>query len=182
MDAKTLFVVSIVCIALGASAPAYAGCFEEKHGQLMVEAGRGDEVDVGGIDWGMRLAGDCDDWQWRGLMRLALLRGREPPPADRTIWVASFIPSARHRIAQPFGAELYLDAGLGVSALSQTRINSERRLSTAFQFSEFAGFTVEVGGDAPFSLSLRIQHISNGGIKHPNDGITFASLVYSRPF
>ena len=69
-----------------------------------------------------------------------------------------------------------------MSGLSHTQINSERKLSTGFQFSEILGFTLEVGGASPSSLSLRLQHISNGGIKHPNDGVTFASLVYSVPF
>jgi hypothetical protein len=172
MDTKRLLAAFFACTALTA-----AGA---DRGELFVEAGRGDEIDVAGMGWNFPFAGDREGWQWRGLLRLALLRGREPPPAERTIWVASFIPSVRRHLATFSGANLYFDAGIGVSGLSHTRINSERRLSTAFQFSELAGLTLEVGGGSAFSL--RLQHISNGGIKHPNDGVTFASIVYSHRF
>jgi hypothetical protein len=172
MDAKRLLAAFLACTTLAAVGA--------ERGEMFVEAGRGDEIDVAGLGWSFPFAGDREGWQWRALLRGALLRGREPPPAERTIWVASFIPSVRRRLATFSGAELYFEVGIGLSGLSHTRINSERRLSTAFQFSELAGLTLDVGGGSAFSL--RLQHISNGGVKHPNDGLTFASILYSRSF
>lgn len=167
---------------LAASASAHGACADDPRERFLLEAGRGDEVNIVSGGWASPYAGECDSWQWNAIVRLALLRGREPPPAEQTIWVASLIPSLRYPIAQPFGARLYGEIGVGVSALSHTHINSERRMSTAFQFSELGGVTLEMGEKGAHSLSLRLQHISNGGIKRPNDGITFISLGYSWSF
>jgi len=147
-----------------------------------MEAGRGDEVDIAGMAYDAPLGTECHHWRWRSFFRLAELHGRDPLAADKEIWAATFIPYARAPIATAFGASLFGDIGIGVSGLSHTQINMERKFSTGFQFSEILGFTLELGGASPTSLSLRLQHISNGGIKHPNDGVTFASLVYSVPF
>ncbi len=72
-----------------------------------------------------------------------------------------------------------VDIGIGVHAISHVHINAERKLSTAFQFGEFIGATLDLGR---FEIGLRVQHVSNGGIKHPNDGLTYPLLTISRGF
>jgi lipid A 3-O-deacylase len=67
---------------------------------------------------------------------------------------------------------LYIEAAIGAH-LVQTHISASRTFSTALQFAEHLGVGVYLGR---YDLSLRVQHLSNGGIHSPNPGINFALL------
>ncbi len=99
-------------------------------------------------------------------------------PANRSIWDASATPVLELPVSgTPW--PLRVDLGIGVHAISHTHINAARRLSTSFQFGEFIGATLDLGR---VGIGLRVQHVSNGGIKHPNDGMTYTLLTISRGF
>lgn len=68
----------------------------------------------------------------------------------------------------------YSEAGIGAHLLSELYDNNGRRFSTNFQFGDHigVGYVLNNGWD----LSLKIQHYSNGGIKHPNPGVNYAVL------
>ena len=74
------------------------------------------------------------------------------------------------------GTVPYLEASLGVHLLSKRHINGNREFSTAFQFGEFVGAGLLFGARQNVGLGLRLQHVSNGGIKNPNPGLSFASV------
>src|ERR1700686_5387631 len=145
MHTRSFLVSCVACAALLASASLHAECRGDAS-KFTLEAGRGDEVDMAGMAYDARLGGPCRDWRWHSFFRLAQLQGREPLASDREIWAATFIPYARIPIARAFGANLYGDIGIGVSGLSHTQINAERKMSTGFQFSEIAGLTFDLGG------------------------------------
>jgi hypothetical protein len=69
----------------------------------------------------------------------------------------------------------YIEAGIGLHLLSHTSL-ADRNFSTSFQFGDHigAGFRFDIG--AEFDLGYRYQHLSNGGIKHPNHGINFHQI------
>jgi hypothetical protein len=189
MDPRTAFRAWHVsaCIALAmAAASAQGACPSARHGRLVLEGGRGDELTAGGVGWELPLEAACDEarnrWQLGALIRVDRWRGREPAPAPHSIWDASITPFLRWRVAKPFDARLYLEGGIGVHLLSHTRINSNRELGTAFQFGEYIGASLELGREGQYSLGMRLQHISNGGVKRPNDGITYPMIVFSTSF
>jgi hypothetical protein len=66
----------------------------------------------------------------------------------------------------------YVEGALGLH-LVQTRISSNRTFSTSFQFAEHVGAGVRNG---KYTYGLQAQHLSNGGIAHPNPGINFLIL------
>ena len=76
------------------------------------------------------------------------------------------------------GLSYYVDSGIGVRLLSHTRVD-DRTLSTAFQFREFVGTGVDFGDHRQYGVGVRIHHVSNGGIKQPNYGVTFSEIVIS---
>lgn len=76
----------------------------------------------------------------------------------------------------------YLDIGFGIHLLSNTRIGDERNFGSSFQFGEFLGLGVEFGERRRYSLAARVQHVSNGGIKRPNPGVTFAQILMTYRF
>jgi lipid A 3-O-deacylase len=63
----------------------------------------------------------------------------------------------------------YLEGAIGFH-LVQTHISAERTFSTAFQFGDHLGAGFHFGR---YDLALRVQHLSNGGLRDPNPGINF---------
>jgi hypothetical protein len=178
---------ALACLALATAAGSARGaCPGAQHGRLLLEDGRGDELAAGGVGWELPLGAPCDEarnrWQFGALIRVDRWRGREPAPAPHSIWDASITPFVRWPVEKPFDARLYLEGGIGLHLLSHTRINSDRRLSTAFQLGEYIGASLELGREGQYSLGIRLQHVSNGGAKRPNDGVTYPMIILSRSF
>ena len=72
-----------------------------------------------------------------------------------------------------FGERFYAEAAIGAHWLSSTGIESARAFSTHFQFGDHLGVGWRRGD---YDLSVRLQHLSNGGIRNPNPGINFLLL------
>lgn len=70
----------------------------------------------------------------------------------------------------------YLDLGFGFHLLSHTRLG-ERNFGSSFQFGELLGLGADFGESRRYSVVARVQHVSNGGIKPPNHGVTFMQLL-----
>jgi lipid A 3-O-deacylase len=69
----------------------------------------------------------------------------------------------------------YAEGGIGAHLLSAAYDSGGKRLSTAFQFGDLIG--VGYVFDNRFELGVKLEHFSNGGIKHPNDGVNFAGVI-----
>jgi lipid A 3-O-deacylase len=74
----------------------------------------------------------------------------------------------------------YAEAGIGAHLFSDLYDNDGRQLSTRFEFGDHfgAGYIFQNHLD----LGLKIQHFSNGGIKHPNDGVNLGVVRASYRF
>ncbi|MDH5436549.1 MAG: acyloxyacyl hydrolase [Gammaproteobacteria bacterium] len=70
------------------------------------------------------------------------------------------------------GLTPYFEGGIGVHLISDREMNG-RDLSSSFQFGEHIGLGVMFGKNNEFDLGYRLHHLSNGGIKQPNAGMTF---------
>jgi hypothetical protein len=144
----------------------------------MADAGRGNGIQFIGAGTVLLDRPDVrprSAWQldrlWVG--RLAYWSAEHPHPYGKHLWDLSLIPTLRlapreFELMQPF-----VEAGVGAHLLSATALDN-RRMSTAFQFGEQLAIGVRVPGTVPLSISLRGEHVSNGGIKRPNAGATFA--------
>lgn len=90
----------------------------------------------------------------------------------------SLVPMLHYRFEHSGGWTPFLLAGVGPAWISETRLGSNN-LSSQFQFSSRAGIGVAV---ARHSLAVEGWHLSNGGIKEPNDGISTWNLIYRYDF
>lgn len=77
---------------------------------------------------------------------------------------------------------LFFEGAIGARLLSHTTLAPEHRLSTAFQFSDMLGLGLRWGRDQRVTAGLRVQHLSNLGIKRPNPGIEFVQLYAAYRF
>ncbi|MFQ6003800.1 MAG: acyloxyacyl hydrolase, partial [Candidatus Zixiibacteriota bacterium] len=75
----------------------------------------------------------------------------------------------------------YLEAGIGISYLSEKRIKG-RDLSSHFQFEDRIGIGAKIGKQKRHDLNFRYMHYSNAGIKQPNDGIDIFIFSYTNSF
>lgn len=70
----------------------------------------------------------------------------------------------------------YFEAAIGFHLLSEVRIGTDKVFSTNFQFGDHVGAGIRFGPRHQYDVSLRLQHLSNGGIRRPNPGIDFLQL------
>ena len=73
------------------------------------------------------------------------------------------------------GMKLDATFGIGVSYLTETSIGS-REKSTAFQFSDELSLGVSDNTET-FRLAWQYRHISNLGIKNPNNPVDFRGVT-----
>ena len=69
---------------------------------------------------------------------------------------------------------LYGEAGIGLHMLSDIYDNNGRTFSTRFQFGDHIGMGYVLANG--WDIALKLQHYSNGGVKHPNPGVNYAVL------
>lgn len=87
-----------------------------------------------------------------------------------TVYDAGLTPVLRYaRAAQG----PYADGGIGFHLLSSTHISSALDFSTRFQFGDHIGVGYRFDR---YDLALRLQHLSNAGLRNPNPGINFLLL------
>lgn len=87
----------------------------------------------------------------------------------------------RYRFAEG-ASPWFVEGGIGATLMNHVYKTSDRQFSTAFQFTEALGIGRSFGDHGQQEISLRVQHFSNGGIKEPNPGETFAKLRYAYHF
>lgn len=78
------------------------------------------------------------------------------------------------------GIGVYGEGGIGAHLLSEHYDNNGHQLSTNLQFATHisVGYAWKSGLD----VGLKIQHLSNGGIRQPNSGVNFAGVRIAYPF
>ena len=160
-------------LALGSALPAQAL-------PVMVDAGRGNAIQFFGLATNAVERRDIrPDWSWQldrsWTARVMYWNAEHPHPYGKHLWDASLMPTVRlserrFEVLQPF-----VEAAIGAHLLSATALDN-RSLSTAFQFGEQLAVGVRIPGRVPLSISVRAEHVSNGGIKQPNSGVTFAAF------
>jgi hypothetical protein len=73
----------------------------------------------------------------------------------------------------------FLEAAVGLHLVT-THISAARTFSTALQLGSHLGAGFYFGPGERYNLGLRVQHISNGGVREPNPGINFVLLRLER--
>jgi hypothetical protein len=145
---------------------------------MALEVGNGDGADMGRIaiqwDWNKRFFQGAD-WHVGTYWDLGLGQWRNNgfPNRNKDITEIGLTPVFR---LQRNGLEgPYAELGLGAHLQSATTIG-DKTMSTAFQFGSHLGVGYRFGVKRAFDLSYRYQHLSNAGIKKPNDGINFNQI------
>lgn len=154
--------------------------------KVSLEAGSGNKTHMARIavqwDWHRSWFAE-GDWEvggyWSASMGNWRARRFGPTQASREdILDAGITPVVRLR--RDDGLGWYGELGIGVHWLSDRYVNNGKELSTHFQFGDHIGVGYVFAGGAELGMSF--QHISNGSIKKPNDGVNFTLLKLAYPF
>ena len=103
--------------------------------------------------------------------------------ARRTAWLGQvgLIPVFRYRPAGG-ASPWFFEAGVGLTLTTSLYETDRKRFSTSFNFADHLTVGRNFGQYSEHEWSLRLQHFSNGGIKHPNPGEDFIQLRYAYRF
>jgi lipid A 3-O-deacylase len=150
---------------------------------VAVWLGSGNHADLAGvsIQWDARApVREYDASRLTRHLELAAsyIQGRARSEHNNDIAVVGATPVLR--LERPQGnLTLFLEGGIGIRLLSDATLYDNRHFSTAFQFGELLGVGLRFGPRQIYEVGMRVEHISNGGIKEPNDGISFATIHWA---
>ena len=119
-----------------------------------------------------------ESWHLGGYWEATLGYWRGSGAGARNLWDVGITPVFRLQPNDPRGG-LYVEGAIGAHLLSATRINDHRVFGSSFNFGDHVGFGYTFGTRGQYDLGYRFQHLSNGGIKSPNDGINFHEVRLS---
>jgi len=120
-------------------------------------------------NWHMGGYWDAQVGQWSG-------------DGKNTITDLGLTPVFRYQQTTPSSISPYVEGAIGFHLISPVRLEPARGFSTAFQFGDHIGAGARFGERGRYDLSLRFQHLSNAGIKKPNNGINFTQLRFQYHF
>lgn len=85
---------------------------------------------------------------------------------------ASFAPVFRFRPNALGGAQPYWDLALGLHLLSTQKLDAKHDLGSPLLLAPLVGVGVTFGEKSQYDLGYRFQHLTNFGIKEPDDGLS----------
>jgi hypothetical protein len=145
-----------------------------------LEVGHGDDnTDVvrGSLQWKWRRSWFADTgWELGGYWEATVGAWN----TDKTLWDFGFTPVFRLQRRDWTGP--YLEAAIGFHFLSDLSVTRTRLFGSRFQFGDHLGIGWRFGERGRYDLGLRLQHLSNGGLKQPNPGINFAMVRLAYQF
>ncbi len=167
---------SVLLAAMFSVAAASAAPFPAPDGIAFTGA-NGNQTDIVGVGTYWSSLCPCTPLKERGFdtrlaAQIAYWRGNERPTDHKSLWEASVTPYLRWTSPAIGPVAVFAEAGVGASLLSATRINTERHFGSAFQFNEQGNVGVSFGPRNRYELAGFVRHVSNGGFKQPNNGIT----------
>lgn len=91
------------------------------------------------------------------------------------------VPLLRLRLDQG-RSPWFAEAGVGLSAMDHHFVTTSKQFTTSFNFVDVVGVGRSFGPARGQEIGLRLQHVSNAGIRVPNPGQNFVQFRYASAF
>lgn len=108
--------------------------------------------------------------QWR-------IPARDGAPSQ-DVTQLSFTPTLRWRPGDG-ASPWFIEGAIGLTLVAPIYRNGSTRFSTKFNFADHVAVGRNFGSRRRHELALRLEHVSNGGIRHPNPGENFLQVRYA---
>ena len=161
--------VTTLAFLLLAAAPARA----QDGASLELGQGHGLWLWRAGVQWNWPQKTALTVGKWRGLGYWDVTAGAWEGGVD-TLYDVGVTPVLR--FARGESASPYLEGAIGLHMLSGVHITPFRTFSSHLQFGDHVGAGLRFGYEGRFDFGLRLQHLSNGGLREPNPGINFLQM------
>ncbi len=102
--------------------------------------------------------------------QIAYWRGTERPSDHEYLWEGSVTPTLVWMGPNVGAATLFTELGVGVSGLTETRLNTQRQFATPFSSTSTSVSASRSARSASTKWRPIFGHVSNGSIKQENDG------------
>lgn len=150
---------------------------------VSVELGQGNSTDMGrvGALWNFDQKWLTEgDWQVGGFWEATLgqWKGRSAIGNNQTVTDVGLTPVFRLEQKNPGAFSPYLEGAVGFHLISPVFIYDNRHFGSSFQFGDHLGAGVRFGDHQQYDFAYRYQHLSNGGIKKPNQGINLNEVHF----
>ncbi len=171
--------VMMAMVALAAAPAAYAV------DGISFEIGDSDSSNVSvqryrvGLQWNLKKkVFDAGDWHVAGYwdLNFGYWNNRSAAGGSGSIAEVSLTPVLRVQQSAAAGLSPYAETGVGLHIVSYSSVSTQRELGTNYQFGSHIGAGVRFGDKRQYDIGYRYQHLSNAGIKEPNQGINFHQL------
>jgi lipid A 3-O-deacylase len=172
--------------AIGASCACLPAHAQLKPGAVFVQAGPGEDhlkaVSVGALwPWAWRKQALGGEWSANTEVFLSTWRADAIGGGNRSFLQVGVVPLFRYTLDQgrsPWFGEI----GIGLSILDRQFVTPTKTFATRWNFSDNLAVGRSFGDKGQHEVSLRWQHSSNGGAKHPNPGIDIGLVRYTMRF
>lgn len=150
---------------------------------IAIEAGFGD-TDMGQVSlirqWDSKWF-TGGNWYLTGYWEVSLGLWHSSATGGKDIWDLGLTPVFRLQ-SKENGVRPYVEAAIGAHLISNTHVDANWDMGSAFQFGDHLGTGLAFGDKGRFDLGYRFQHLSNCEIKPPNNGIDFQQIRFSYLF
>jgi len=177
MNRNVAATVSFFAFCSTAANPCYAAeaaSFASDGVSLEVGKGVGESVEMWRVGvtrkWKSKLL-EAGNWHLGGYWEAQF--GQWSGSNKRTISDLGVTPVFRFQQTSRSAISPYVEGAIGFHVITPTHLDENRHFGGAFQFGDHVGAGARFGERGRYELGMRLQHISNGGIKKPNDGINF---------
>jgi lipid A 3-O-deacylase len=120
--------------------------------------------------------------EWTGMTELFVSRWSGRLAGGRVeLAQLGIVPILRYRLDHG-RSNWFGEGGIGLSYMDRLYRTDRKQFSTRFNFYDTVGIGRSFGAQREHELSLRLTHVSNGGVKKPNPGENFVQLRYAHAF
>jgi lipid A 3-O-deacylase len=117
-------------------------------------------------DLGLRLTAQVSRWV-----------ARQNQAAYHSLTDGNVMAELRYWLTSTTSLRPFVEAGFGFHLLSHVHI-ADRDMTTAFNFGSQAAAGLTFGDNGRYEIAALIHHASNGGIKEPNNGLTYGGIRF----
>ncbi len=151
---------------------------------FVFELGRGDGVNMGRVAYQLPLK---TQWQFRNNLQvtsylepaIGFWRGNSNIHDDPKMYELALTPVFRLEQQSRSAIAPYIENGVGIHVITGHHVTDDRDLGSNYHFGTHIGVGLRFGTRHEFDFGYRLQHLSNAGLKQPNEGINFNMLHFA---
>lgn len=150
---------------------------------LEAGSGGGTHEQTAGLTWDWDKTWSIGSGRVSGYWEASIARWSYPGETGRSTSLGKleFAPMFRYRPSDG-ASRWFIEGGIGLTLMNRMFVSDRKRFSTRYNFGDHLGIGRNFGAQGQYELAVRVEHVSNAGIKEPNPGESLVQLRFSYGF